>query len=121
MKRSEIKRSTKPMKRATLRQRSKHREEIMKERERVLVAHFGARNSWRCIVRDNPSLLAVMGRCIGKVNAHEVKSRSRAGRTDANLLDVKNMKLLCNYHNTWVEDHPLEALRVGLAKHAWED
>ena len=58
--------------------------------------------------------------CSGPVNGHEVLKRSRAGSTDANLLDMEGVVLLCNYHNGWVENFPKEAHEMGLAKHAWE-
>ena len=77
--------------------------------------HFGPRESWVCEGRgviDTP--------CFGPINGHEVKSRSRYG-SDKSLLDMDNIKLLCNYHNGWVEDNPQLAHELGLAKHSWED
>ena len=40
--------------------------------------------------------------CRGQVHGHEILSRARAGRTDANLLDISKQLPLCNRHNGWL-------------------
>jgi hypothetical protein len=49
--------------------------------------------------------------CYGEVNGHEIKKSSawRAGR-----LEPTNVVTLCNFHNGWIEDHPIEATALGL-------
>jgi hypothetical protein len=71
-------------------------------------------------VRDREYLEIRMGGCYGAVAMHELKKRSRSG-TDANLLDPKGVVPLCSHRNGWVENFPVEAHRLGLAKHSWED
>lgn len=108
------------MKRPPLRKVSKRRARVNRERAKILEQHFGPREGWRCWIKDRPAAVAIAGTCSGFVSAHEILKRSRAGSTDANLLDVKGQELLCSKHQTWVEDHPIEANKLGLAKHAWE-
>ena len=50
--------------------------------------------------------------CFGPVNGHELVKRSAGG----SIVDPGNVVLLCNAHNTAVEDHPKEARRLGLVK-----
>jgi hypothetical protein len=51
--------------------------------------------------------------CHGDVNGHEIVKASawRAGR-----LEPTNVATLCNFHNGWIEDHPIEARQLGLSK-----
>ena len=57
-----------------------------------------------------------MGPCLGDVNGHEIVKRSQGG----SIVDMDNVVLLCNKHNLWVEDNPLEAHTLGLMRHLWE-
>lgn len=107
-----------------LRPVSEHRREVNEERERLQVEAWGPR-PWTC--RFNEFALALLhttgevvdgGRCFGRVDGHEILWRGRAGRTDANLLDVLHQVPLCSHHNSWVDTHPLEAKRMGLARSA---
>jgi hypothetical protein len=77
----------------------------------MMKAKYGERQNWRCLLRDNPIGLALLGPCYGPVNGHELKKASawRAGR-----LDPDNVVLLCNGHNGAVENHPIEATKLGL-------
>jgi hypothetical protein len=54
--------------------------------------------------------------CRGAVNGHEILSRARAGRTDANLLDVTNQRPLCNGHNGWLTKFYAVS---GWSEHSW--
>ena len=127
MKRSPLKRGTKPLKRTPLangesqmaRSRlkpiSESRQRVNAERKTLMVERFGNPDTWACQLRP------IIGTpCFGEVHGHEVLSRSRAGRTDTNLLDMDGILLACDFHNGWVEDHPIEAHGLGLAKHSWE-
>ena len=51
--------------------------------------------------------------CFGEVNGHEIVKASawRGGR-----LVAANVATLCNFHNDWLEDHPVEARQLGLVK-----
>lgn len=42
---------------------------------------------------------------------HHVQKRSAK-----NLLDRNNLKRACNHCNTWIEQHPLEAIEMGVSK-----
>lgn len=109
------------MKRTRLKPISDHRREINAERARLQEEAWGPR-PWYC--RFNEFALALYettgevvdgGRCFGTVNGHEILWRGRAGSTDENLLDIARQVPLCNLHNGWVDTHPLESKRMGLA------
>ena len=106
------------MKRTPLRQVSRHRQKINRERRKLQEAEWGPKDEWRCWFRDNPLCMAVAGPCFGEVWGHEILKRTRAGSTDANLLNIKGQVPLCNAHNVWVENSPVEANKMGLADHA---
>lgn len=46
--------------------------------------------------------------------------RTRLRPISENLLNIENQVPLCVFHNGWVENHPLDAHRIGLAMHMWE-
>jgi len=115
LQRKPLERKPSTMKRTALKPMSDRRKEVNKKRRVALEEHFGKREDWKCSVRD---ILPTM--CWGEVNGHEILSRARAGRTDENLLDVSGIILVCNHHNTWIEDNPEEAHALGLTKHSWE-
>ena len=100
MKRSEIARSTKPM-----RYRSKKREREMVAR-RVLVAKILTERP-RCEFPDcgYPSTAV-----------HEPLTRARGG----SILDETNVLALCLLHHTWTHDNPAAAKSLGLLRHSWE-
>jgi hypothetical protein len=98
---------------------SKRRRQVSPQRARALEARFGPQEWWRCLVRDDSRLFDAMGECFGSVHGHEILKRSRAGRTNANLLNMDKVVLLCHHHNGWVENFPIEANELGLADH-WE-
>ena len=104
-----------PMKRTPLKPVSDRRREVNKQRKEALLAHFGPREKWVCAVSN-----LIPTRCFGEINGHEILSRARAGRTDENLLDMSGIILVCNHHNSWIEDNPAEAHALGLTKHSWE-
>lgn len=115
MKRTPMKRGNSQMKRTQLKPVSDHRREVNKQRKEALVARFGPREKWVCSVSH-----LIPTKCFGDVNGHEILSRARAGRTDKNLLDTDGIILVCNHHNSWIEDFPAEAHALGLTKHSWE-
>lgn len=104
------------MKRTRLNPISKRRQRLNAERKVVLEEHFGPRDTWQCWVHFVPAYTAIMGGCYGEVNAHEIVKRSQGG----SLVDTENILLLCNLHNSWVENYPDTAHKLGLMKHAWE-
>jgi hypothetical protein len=55
-------------------------------------------------------------RCFGRVDGHERLSRARAGRTDANLLDVDGQVPLCSLHNEWMDSQSGLAAALGLSR-----
>jgi hypothetical protein len=120
LKRTALKRSDSTLKRSKLNPMSDKRKKVNAERTKKMREHFGPSSTWRCTVKNNVAMLAEMGRCRGEVHGHELLSRSRAGRTDVNLLDMDGIILLCDFHNGWVEDNPKKAHDFGLTLHAWE-
>jgi hypothetical protein len=107
--------------RKPIRRKSKHRAKIDRQRALLMLEYFGPR-PWKCYMHGvwTIALGIDVGPCYGRVDGHEVLKRSRAGSTDENLLDMAGIRLLCSRHNTWIEDHPPEATRLGLADHAWD-
>jgi hypothetical protein len=103
------------MKRSQLRPMSDRRKKVNQQRHEAMVAHFGDPKKWTCQLA---SFIATP--CFGEIHGHEILSRARAGRTDANLLDMSNILLACNHHNGWVEDNPEIAHELGLVRHSWE-
>lgn len=102
------------MKRTRLRPMSAHRREVNAER-RIVVQYVFQRDGFMCQAAE-----LGIGPCFGELTPHEVKSRTRAGRTDSNLLDPDGMMSLCAHHNTWCEDNPDAADALGLTMHSWE-
>ena len=102
------------MKRSRLRPVSDKRRDDNALRAEMMEAKYGPR-PWRCLAER--ALLGQMGPCHGEVNGHEIikASQWRAGR-----LVPDNVVTLCNFHNGWVEDNPIEAHELGLMKHSWE-
>jgi hypothetical protein len=96
------------MKRTRVNPVSRKRQAKNAERKRLMLERFGPQEEWRCLLADP--------QCFGAVNGHELLKRSRGG----SITDMDNVVLLCNYHNTWVEDYPEEANKMGLSKHSWE-
>jgi hypothetical protein len=103
------------MNRKPLRRVSAKRRRLMVARKPVVQAVF-ERDNYTCRAQGMPGV----GECFGPLTPHEILSRSRAGRTDENLLNADGMLTLCAHHNTWCEDHPPEAEALGLTMHAWD-
>jgi precorrin-3B methylase len=104
------------MKRTRLNPVSDKRKEVNRQRKEAMLEHFGKRETWVCSVRE------IIGTpCFGDVNGHEILSRARSGQSDKNLLDMSGIILVCNHHNSWIEDNPKKAYELGLTKHAWDD
>jgi len=103
------------MKRTTLKPMSDKRKLVNQQRREAMLEAFGPREKWVCMGQNK-----MPHKCFGGINGHEIKSRSRAGRTDENLLDMTGIITICDWLNGWIEDYPREAHALGLAKHAWE-
>lgn len=56
------------------------------------------------------------GDCYGGVVGHELVKRSQLRGAH---LDERLIIALCSGHNSWVEDHPLDAQRLGVAIPRW--
>ena len=87
------------------------------ERKRAMEEAFGPRSWWQCEVLkrllDGDTRYAIMGQCLGDINGHELLKSSQGG----SRTDMENVVPLCNFHNCWVEDHPLAADELGLVIH----
>ena len=103
------------MKKRQLRRMSLERLNENRLRREKLEERFGPRSEWTCSVIGRPHH-SEMGECFGPINGHELRKRSQGG----SITDMNNVILLCNYHNGWVEDHPLAARRLGLTLNSWE-
>ena len=83
---------------------------------------FGPRDEWVCqflahrLSHPEVRVKKDHRECFGPIHGHEILKRSRGG----SITDMRNVTLLCQYHNGWVENHPYVAHELGLAKHAWE-
>jgi hypothetical protein len=115
VKRTPLKRSTKPIRQVSVKRQGENR-----ERARVLLAKYGPK-PWKCRFEEYAATadMALQHWLIhsgamkhhGRVNGHELKKASawRAGR-----MDPDNVVPMCNFHNGWIEDHPIEAKQIGL-------
>lgn len=113
--RKPLERKPSALKRSSLKPMSDKRRAVNVQRKEAMLAHFGKRETWKCTVKD------IIGTpCFGEINGHEILSRARSGQSDANLLDMGGIILVCNHHNSWIEDNPKRAHELGLTKHSWE-
>jgi hypothetical protein len=103
------------LKRTALKPVSDKRRAVNALRREAMEAHFGKRETWKCQGQDR-----FPHKCLGGINGHEILSRSRAGRTDENLLDMSGIITICDWLNTYIEDNPKWAHEMGFAKHSWE-
>lgn len=101
--------------RTPLKPMSERRKNVNQQRKEAMLAHFGKREFWKCMGQDT-----YPHKCHGGINGHEILSRSRAGRTDANLLDMSGIITICDWLNTYIEDNPNWAHEMGFTKHSWE-
>ena len=116
MKRGQLKRSDKPMKRSQIKPMSSRRHAENRERRRVMADVFGPRETWACSVAGTMLAAGLMGPCYGPINGHEILTRGRGG----SITDPSNILLLCDRHNEWCSSHSDDAHRLGLLKHNWE-
>lgn len=70
----------------------------------------------RTKVKFGLCLMYHFGGCFGPLTTHEVLKRSAKSGSH---LDDQFAVLLCAGHNGWVEDHPLEAQRLGYSMPRW--
>jgi hypothetical protein len=115
MARKPMKRTASTLERKPLKPMSDRRREVNKQRKEAMLAHFGKRETWKCMGQAT-----FPHKCFGEINGHELLSRSRSGRTDENLLDMNGIITICNWLNSYIEDNPQWAHEMGFAKHAWE-
>jgi hypothetical protein len=99
---------------------SEKRKVLNIERAAMLEETFGPREEWFCqfaiyCERFPDVIVRALDRAHrGEVHGHEILKRSRGG----SITDPNNVALLCDFHNGWVEDFPLTAMKLGLADHA---
>lgn len=93
--------------RRPLRARSKAREDDVERRWQVRHAVF-VRDGWRCRLEG-------LGGCWGPPTPHHLRKSQEGGP-----YVEENLVCLCAGHNTWVEDHPPEARRLGLVERGLE-
>ena len=99
---------------------SEKRKVLNIERAAMLEETFGPREGWYCqfaiyCERFPDFIVRALDRAHhGEVHGHEILKRSRGG----SITDPNNVALLCDFHNGWVEDFPLTAMKLGLADHA---
>lgn len=105
MKRSPMKRGTKPMRAASDR-RAKGKREYAKKRKAFLEANPV------CQLRPHPDCT---------YTATEISHIAGNGRTGgAGYLDETNWKSACHNGGQWVEHNKKEALARGLHRHGWD-
>ena len=89
-------------------------------RAEVMEETFGPREEWFCHFEEfqeaHPDVFVRVKHLAhqGPVDGHEIVKRSRGG----SITDPSNITLLCQFHNGWVEDYPLTAMKLGLADHS---
>ena len=128
-----LKRTESPLRRVRIAPISAGRREVNAARAKAQAAAWGPQ-PWAChlrarvgelldveVRREPPGVGYSRGQvtvppCRGKVHGHEVLSRARAGRTDANLVDVDGQLPLCDGHNGWLTTF---AAVPGLSEHSW--
>ena len=115
LQRKPIERKASTLKRTPIKPMSDKRKSVNQQRKEAMLAHFGKRETWKC-----QGQTVFPHKCFGAINGHEITSRARAGRADANLLDMSGIILLCDWLNGWIEDNPKKAHELGLTKHSWE-
>lgn len=94
---SEVKKANKP-----IADKSAKRKELDKEYRKLVKKMLSESNA--CEVKSPV--------CTGKAEGlHHVQKR-----TAKNMLDRSNLKRCCNHCNQWIEEHPLEALEIGVSK-----
>jgi hypothetical protein len=108
--------ASKVMERKPINPVSDHRREVNAERHKRMVERFGQPRTWRCQFFDFAPSDQGLPKCFGEIHGHEVVSRSKAGRTDENLLNMDGILTMCNFHNSWIEDHPADSKAWGLKK-----
>lgn len=127
--RSELKRSTKPLRRTELKRgdsqlQRRTRLQPMSDKRR---AAMPARAECRQLVIDR-----ARGRCEAcpivrpgararqGVDVHEILTRARAGDAIAAITDPANCLFVCRPCHDWITEHPIEAEQLGLVRHSWD-
>lgn len=114
-KQKQLERKPSALKRSSLKPMSDKRRAVNVQRKEAMLAHFGKRELWKCQGQDR-----FPHKCFGEINGHEILSRARSGQSDANLLDMSGIILVCNWLNSYIEDNPKWAHEMGFTKHSWE-
>lgn len=101
------------MRRTPLRRQSKARAASRPTRRAAVEAAIGRHAT--CALRTAPAP-SVAGACFGGVVGHELVKRSQLRGAE---FDQRLIIGLCVGHNSWVEDHPLDAQRHGVSIPRW--
>lgn len=97
LRRTTLKRGTKPLKRTRLRR-------VSEKRRQINEAYFPAVMAWKL---KNP-FCKFPGCTHTTDDAHHARKRGRY------LMDMSTWIPLCRHHHTYVHDHPAEARAIGL-------
>ena len=88
---------------------------VSKRRQKVNREYAKARADY---LAAHPTCQARFDGCTGRsTDIHHVLSRGRSGR-DADLVDRANFLAVCRHDHDWIESHRLEAVELGLLRHA---
>jgi hypothetical protein len=113
MKRSGIKRGTKPLKRTTEIRRESDKQRAFNRAWRKVKASTLERDEFIC----QAAHLVPQVRCGGGLESHHKKKRSTAPWA---RLDPDNIVTVCSEHHAWIDINQLEAHGVGLHRPSWE-
>ncbi|WP_256789012.1 HNH endonuclease [Frankia sp. AvcI1] len=98
--------------RAPLRPVSARRSAQNRQRRQVL-AEMAGEMPWCQAMHLVPHVM-----CGGRaVDGHERLTRARGG----SITDERNIVLLCRAHHDWVGAHPIDAERLSLLAHSWDN
>jgi hypothetical protein len=114
IRRTPLKRGSKPIRRTRLRARSAKRAAIAPKRAALVEQVLAERP-----VCEFPTILggvAVRMCHRQSTDVHEPLSRGRGG----SILDKRNTLAVCREHHDWIHDHPNKAHELGVLHHSWE-
>lgn len=113
--RTPLRRSTKPIRRTALPRRSKPIAKQSK-RQRAKQAQLKIVENERRAIVGNECEAKILGVCCnGLTHPHHL-----LGRAVGSNHHPDGIRLLCNFCNVWIEDHPTEAAAMGLRFKSWQ-